>query len=156
MLSRRLTRYAPTSIGCGFRRRRYNARSADSRAGPDSEAIVMARHVLSAVLLSCAILTLSRPAFAAKKTAKKETTTAVVEQVLRDESTRPTDRRDRLAETLERARNREPTTSLALAHWQAGFVRTGKEWRSYDAQTLSNADSEKLLLYREQRAKTPQ
>ena len=115
----------------------------------------MSRRVLSAALLSCAILTLLRPAFAAKKTAKKETTTAVVEQVLRDESSTPTDRRDRLAATLERARNRELTTSLALAHWQAGFVRMGKEWRSYDDGAPSDSDSGMLRSYREERAKTP-
>jgi hypothetical protein len=97
-----------------------------------------------------------KPAFAATKTAKKETTTAVVERVLRDESTGPTDRRDRLADTLERARNREPTLGIALAHWQAGFVRTGKAWRSYDDEAPSTADFEKLQLYRKERANTPQ
>ena len=114
----------------------------------------MSRRVLSAVLLSCAILTISSPSFAAKKMARKETTTAVVERVLRDESAGPTDRRYRLADTLDRARNRELTPGFALAHWQAGFVRTGKEWRSYDDEAPSNADSEKLRLYREERANT--
>jgi hypothetical protein len=125
------------------------------RIKPNSEANVMTRRALSAVLLSCVLFTPAVPALAAKSTAKKGPTTALVEQILRDESARPTDRRSRLAETLNRTRNLQPTIGVDQAHWQAGYVRAGKEWRSYDSEALTTAESERLRLYREERIEAP-
>ncbi|HTI51575.1 MAG TPA: polymorphic toxin-type HINT domain-containing protein, partial [Planctomycetaceae bacterium] len=72
-----------------------------------------------------------------------------VARVLRDEVAGAVDRRSSLAELL-RSRS-----DLATPHWQAGFVREGESWRSFDDASQSAVAREKLDHYRERRAAAP-
>ncbi len=66
-------------------------------------------------------------AAAKKKTAQKsDPSPAAVEKVLRAEIAGEVDRRSQLADVL----SSQP--DVATARWQAGYVRDGKSWRSFD------------------------
>jgi hypothetical protein len=86
-----------------------------------------------------------------KESGKGDRAAKSVERALRAEAAGQVDRRALLAETLK-ARSDSPQ-----ARWQAGFVRIGKSWRSFDEPRLTSADSEIRRQYvtrREEAAKT--
>lgn len=98
----------------------------------------LSRLALASILLA-ALASGPSIALAAKPQAAEGT---LVEQVLRKEANGPIDRRSELESLLQR----DP--DFASARWQAGFVRSGKEWVSFEAAKLSGTDVEKLNEYR--------
>jgi Pretoxin HINT domain len=105
--------------------------------------------IVSVACLLCGSLLLPLPSQGAKRGEKPAAENADVTQVLRDEVTGAVDRREALGEIL---RSR---TDIDSAHWQAGFVRAGEAWRSFDDTSLSSTAREKLDRYRERRDATP-
>ncbi|MBI3864426.1 MAG: hypothetical protein HY290_21295 [Planctomycetia bacterium] len=82
---------------------------------------------VSVVLWTCSLLLVvgNLPA-AGKKTTKTDPGQSAVENAQRAEVAGAVDRRERLAGALREL----PESSLV--RWQAGFVRDGKTWRSFD------------------------
>ena len=111
----------------------------------------MLRQVCRAVVvIGCAAIAVSGWAATPKKTGKSDDPgRETVEKVLRAEVAGQVDRRGQLAETLERDPN------SAAARWQAGFVRDGDAWRSFDATVSVAAESESLKRYRLRREDAP-
>jgi hypothetical protein len=104
-----------------------------------------------AVVVGCCFCLPRAPAEAAgkKKSADKpDAAAAAVEKVLRSEVAGPVDRRGQLAETLKQ----QPGS--AAARWQAGFVRDGNMWRSYDESALNDAQVRSADEYRRRRQET--
>ncbi len=101
--------------------------------------------------LICAILVSYGGLRAAGKKAspKVDPGLAAVENVLWAEVAGPVDRREQLAVTL-----RENSDSPSV-RWQAGFVRDGKGWRSFDEAPQNAADSKLRSEYLSQRSAAP-
>lgn len=72
-----------------------------------------------------------------------------VARVLQNEIGGPSDRRAALGKLLQL-----PSVSEAV-QWQAGFVRDGEEWRSFDASATSLRAQERLEEYRARREAAP-
>jgi hypothetical protein len=114
----------------------------------------MSRKMLFTVVLVSSGLTLvTSSSFAAgkKAVAKPDPVAAAVETVLREETAGPVNRRQRLTESLA------SHPDSAVARWQAGFVRDGQVWRSFDDPQPVQRDDEALeryLLRREVTART--
>jgi hypothetical protein len=103
--------------------------------------------IVSALLLSSGHSTAAGKRSAARPDPAMET----VDKVLRAELTGQVDRREQLAGALA-SQPDSPAT-----RWQAGFVRVGKSWRSYDETISTPAESEshrEYLTRRENSAKT--
>jgi hypothetical protein len=100
--------------------------------------------ILSGIVLSAV------PAAAAgkKKSADKPEAAPAVEKVLRSEVAGAVDRRGQLAETLKQ----QPDSPAA--RWQAGFVRDGNAWRSYDEPAPNDAQVRSSDEYRRRRQET--
>lgn len=108
--------------------------------------------LLSSALIVCGIFVVAETSAAAgkKKMAEKpDPAVGTVERVLRAEVAGEVDRRAQLAATLE-----QHPDSMA-ARWQAGFVRDGKVWRSFD-QAPQQTNSEASLNYLARRQEAPQ
>ena len=86
---------------------------------------------------------------ATKKGAGKSDDAAAktVEKVLRAEAAGQVDRRALLADALQ-AKSDSPK-----ARWQAGFVRVGKSWRSFDEISSTSANSDIRRQYLAQRGR---
>jgi hypothetical protein len=111
----------------------------------------MTRFALLIVLL-CAAITLAGPVpvqGGKKNTAPGRSAAAILEPVLRAESVGSVDRRQQLAEALQR----QP--DLSEARWQAGYLRVGKEWISFDDAGRTFPANGSLSAYREHRATAP-
>lgn len=83
-----------------------------------------------ALLLGCAFFLTGQAAFAAgtkKKSGKSDPASPAVEKVLRSEVVGKTDRREQLAEVLARYPDSQ------RARWQAGFIKEGSSWRSFES-----------------------
>jgi hypothetical protein len=109
--------------------------------------------VMSVVLIVSGTLIAASPSFAAakKKTIEKpDPAVGAVDSVLRSEVAGQVDRRERLASTLEQ------NPDSVSARWQAGFVRAGNQWRSFDEILPSTAESNVLKEYRAHRQETAQ
>jgi hypothetical protein len=108
----------------------------------------MACKRLAVVLsLDCVLFVISQsPSIAGTRKAagKPDSAAETVEKVLRAEAAGQVDRRALLADALK-ARSDSPT-----ARWQAGFVRAGKSWRSFDEtdSTAANSDIRRQYLAR--------
>jgi hypothetical protein len=87
-------------------------------------------------------------AAAKKEPGKADPAARSVEKVLRAEAVGQVDRRALLAEALQ-ARSDSP-----LARWQAGFVRDGKSWRSFDETDSTAADADIRRQYLARRGET--
>ncbi|MGE5194341.1 MAG: polymorphic toxin-type HINT domain-containing protein [Deltaproteobacteria bacterium] len=113
----------------------------------------MSRNVLLSGLTLISIISLvAAPAFAAgnkKSAAKPDPVPGAVERVLRAEVAGAVDRRTQLAETLKQHPNSAP------ARWQAGFVKDGNSWRSYDALPGETKAGDLLDQYRHRRGEAP-
>jgi hypothetical protein len=107
-----------------------------------------------ALLLVCWLCLLSEPASAAakkKKSADKpDGASTMVEQVLRSEVAGAVDRRGQLAGILKER------PAAPEARWQAGFVRDGSLWRSFDEPPTSTVEAGPMREYRDQREQAPQ
>src|SRR5262245_6417316 len=104
---------------------------------------------LALLIVGCCFCLPSAPATAAgkKKSAEKsDAAAAMVEKVLRSEVAGPVDRRGQLAETLKQ----QPDSPAA--RWQAGYVRDGRSWRSFDDPPHGAAQTELLEQYRLRRS----
>jgi hypothetical protein len=82
--------------------------------------------IFAPVVLTLAMLSIPARGAAPKKTEKADSGRAAAEKALRAEVSGEINRRDKLVEAL-----RELPDSPFL-RWQAGFVRAGKMWSSYD------------------------
>jgi hypothetical protein len=112
----------------------------------------MSRPVIRSVALILFVpLLVALPSFAAaKKKAldKPDQAVGTVDSVLRSEVAGQVDRRERLASTLEQ------NPDSVSARWQAGFVRAGNQWRSFDEISQSTAESNVFKEYRARRQET--
>jgi hypothetical protein len=109
--------------------------------------------VFAAGLLSCGFCFFSEPLGAAakkKSPEKPDVAAAAVEKVLRAEVAGAVDRRQQLAETLK---HRPDATT---ARWQAGFIKAGDSWRSFDGTSQDLASAGLLGEYRRRREEAPQ
>src|SRR6266481_1902316 len=109
--------------------------------------------LVALVVLGSFLFLLSGPASAAgkkKAAAKPEPAPAAVEKVLRAEVAGAVDRRGQLAEALQQ----QPDS--AAARWQAGFLKDGDSWRSYDGPARDAASARLLDEYRHRREEAPQ
>lgn len=86
---------------------------------------------------------------AASGASSSDSTAAEVDEVLRQESGQPADRRRKLADFLER----QPDSTAA--RWQAGYVRDGKTWQAIETPLASAADLRTLEEYHQMRAAQP-
>src|SRR5262245_25540490 len=86
--------------------------------------------IIPGILLSA---THTRAAGKKKSADKPDAAAAAVEKILRNEVAGPIDRRGQLSVTL----NQQPDSTAA--RWQAGFVRGGNAWRSYEESALNEA-----------------
>jgi hypothetical protein len=111
------------------------------RAFPGSLAIVAA---------ACFVVTPASAAAKKKSANKPDPAITAVEKVLRSEVAGPVDRRGQLADTLKQ----QPDSGAA--RWQAGFVRDGKLWRSFDNPAPPVGGSEFVAEYNHRRDETPQ
>jgi len=104
-----------------------------------------------AVLFVCGsiVSSLAFSAPAKKAAVKTDPALPAVERVLRTEVAGEVDRRTQLAATLEQ----NPDSSAA--RWQAGYVRDGKQWRSFDAQSGEQVPTEATAQYRKRREEAP-
>ena len=85
-----------------------------------------------------------------KAAAKADPALPEVERALRAEATGDIDRRSQLAATLDQ----HPDS--AVARWQAGYLRLGKQWQSFDALPQETGDAEVVVSqYRQRRAEAP-
>jgi hypothetical protein len=102
-----------------------------------------------ALFISSGVLLTGHSSAAAKKASMQpsDPARAAVEKVLRAELVGEVDRRDQLADTLRS----QPDS--AAARWQAGYVRDGKSWRSFDDPP---SDADRLAQYRLRREGAPQ
>jgi hypothetical protein len=103
------------------------------------------------LLIGIGLFVISQPASVAatkKEPGKADPAARSIEKVLRAEAVGQVDRRALLAEALK-ARSDSPQ-----ARWQAGFVRDGKSWRSFDetASTAANSDIRRQYLMRREEA----
>src|SRR5437899_10793691 len=106
---------------------------------------------LAWLVIVSGIVHIAAPSSAAekKKTAvKPDSAPGGVEKVLRAEVTGVVDRRDQLAETLKQ----QPDSPAA--RWQAGFVKDGDSWRSFDQVWRNSATAGVLEDYRRRREET--
>ncbi|MGE5194342.1 MAG: polymorphic toxin-type HINT domain-containing protein [Deltaproteobacteria bacterium] len=114
----------------------------------------MSRNVLLVGVIGAAgILMAADPAPAAAKkkpAAKPDPAPVAVERVLRSEVAGKVDRRMQLAETLKQ----QPDSPSA--RWQAGFVKDGDSWRSFDEPQRDTASASVLDEYRRRRDEAPQ
>ena len=112
----------------------------------------MLRQIFLAVnVLVCGSFALPGWAAAPKKRpAKPDPALVTVEKVLRVEVAGEVDRRGQLAETLKEQPGSSP------ARWQAGFVKDGDGWRSFDEPTRDSATTKLLNEYRLRRDEAPQ
>lgn len=103
----------------------------------------MLRQALVAVVLSgCGLTALTGwAAHPKKKFGKVDPSSSAVEKILRAEVAGEVDRRTELADLLN------SRSGSLLAHWQAGFVREGDAWRSFDAPRSSRVDSDAWREY---------
>jgi hypothetical protein len=102
---------------------------------------------------SCLLFAIIQPASAAgtkKKPTKSDPALPTVEKVLRVEVAGVVDRRSQLAETLKQ----QPDS--AVARWQAGFVKDGDSWKSFDQPEPGTASASLLEEYRRRRDEAPQ
>jgi hypothetical protein len=91
------------------------------------------------------------PAAGKKKSASKtDAAPGAVEKVLRAEVAGAVDRRMQLAGTLKE----HPDS--AAARWQAGFIKDGDAWRSFDQPERSGTAARVLDEYRQRREQAPQ
>src|SRR6476620_6516178 len=100
---------------------------------------------ITVLLVVAGVLLCAEPSPAAgkKKTAAKaDAALGAVGKVLRAETAGQVDRRGELAGALQE----HPES--AAARWQAGFVRDGAAWRSFDVPSEANAKVELLEHYR--------
>ena len=112
----------------------------------------MPRSTLVCVALFICGTFLSTHAFSAagkKAAAKADPAVPAVEKALRAEVVGQVDRRAQLASTLEQ----HPDSGAA--RWQAGYVRDGNQWRSFDAPATELADAEANRQYRNRREEAP-
>lgn len=102
---------------------------------------------LGLAFLTCGILIYAGGLSAAgkKNSPKSDPGLATAEKVLRAEVAGQVDRRDQLAGAL-----RELTDSPAV-RWQAGFVRDGNSWHSFDESSTAAKDVALLAEYQSQR-----
>src|SRR5262245_29969327 len=114
----------------------------------------MPRIVHLALLLtgSCVCLPSARAAAAGKKKSadKPDAAAAAVEKVLRSEVAGPVDRRAQLSEALKQR------PDSPAARWQAGFVKLGDSWRSFEEEPRSLDSAGLLDEYRRHRDDAPQ
>src|SRR5262249_18486333 len=90
------------------------------------------------------------PAAGKKKSAEKsDAAAATVEKVLRSEVAEPVDRRAQLADALKQ----QPDS--AAARWQAGFVKDGGSWRSFDEASRNSSTAGAHEDYRRRREESP-
>ncbi|MBI3863518.1 MAG: hypothetical protein HY290_16630 [Planctomycetia bacterium] len=82
-----------------------------------------------------------------KNSVKPDPGRDAVRNVLRAEVAGPIDRRAQLANAIEK------TPDSAIAHWQAGYVRAGSDWRRFEDSARAALSGESLLAYRQQRAR---
>src|SRR5579863_4138729 len=109
---------------------------------------MMPRPVVAGLMLFvCGTLlsALASSAPAKKAAAKVDPALPAVDRVLRAELEGPVDRRQQLAAALEQ------NPDSATARWQAGFVRSGNQWRSFDEPVPSTAASDLLDKYHARR-----
>jgi hypothetical protein len=103
--------------------------------------------------LGCVLVLIGQSPSAAatkKKAARSDPALPTVEKVLRAEVAGGTDRREQLAATLKEYPDSVP------ARWQAGFVKVGDSWRSFDEVRHSDSAglSEEYRRRREDASKT--
>jgi hypothetical protein len=113
----------------------------------------MCRNVrVRCVLLVSIVLLVAAPASPAgkKSAAKPDLALSAVEKVLRAETAGEVDRRGQLAETLNQQ------ADAPAARWQAGFVRDGNSWRSFDSPLSAASTDELMAQYRSRRDDVPE
>lgn len=102
------------------------------------------KRVAVVLSLGCGLLFIGQSPSAAgtkKKPMKPEPALPAVEKVLKAEVAGEVDRRDQLADTLKQY------PDSAAARWQAGFVREGNIWHSFDAPNSSGVNSDSWREY---------
>ncbi len=110
------------------------------------------KRIVIVLSLGCVFFLISEPPSnaATKKTAKSDPASSAVEKVLRAEVAGDVDRRSQLAQTLKQQPDSPP------ARWQAGFVKDGDSWRSFDEPSHDTASGRVLDEYRQRREEAPQ
>jgi hypothetical protein len=108
----------------------------------------MSRTTLTAAVLIATGIVLSHdaaPAAGKKASPKSDPGSAVVEKVLRAEVAGQVDRRNQLAGALQEVADSH------CVHWQAGFVREGNVWRSFDEFSAAGSATAALTEYQSRR-----
>src|SRR5262245_32346425 len=110
------------------------------------------KRVAVVLSLGCVLFVISEPFSVAetkKKAAKSDPALPKVENVLRSEVAGQVDRRGQLTETLKE----QPGSTFA--RWQAGFVKDGDSWRSFDEPLRDSTLTGLLADYRRRREEAP-
>src|SRR5262245_21570258 len=113
------------------------------------ESNMMRRLAFAFGILLCGSIGLSAWPADPKHPKTRDAAHEAIDTVLRKEIFSLVDRRAELSAALEKHPD-----SLAL-HWQAGYVRHGKDWQPVEQFGQASADDSRLRDYRSRRAAAP-